>query len=377
MKGEPLDSKEGNDHNNDAFTSTYKKRIAIVYPYVIGGVKTATTKLVNGLRIEGFYVRQIQLHGNNLLTTLYSDISLLKELQRFDWVIYMGSIPWPSHIFITKNTLIGLFIHGFIRQELVHTIKSESLKARVGATLLLTNWNISKLINRINMFICHSLTSCENNEIHKNLVILPQFVLPDEIELFNKISESFKQQYQQRKIEILTYTSFAHSPRLLSVSYLLSLIKIVARNIRKEIELTIIDPRRKNESIERIGSLVVRNVGFLPRKAFLKKLINSHMFIEQCTDEELRYVSIEAGLIGTPVAKITWPNFIHRQDYTDNDLIIATNGKEFVRKLSEYLTAIDYYRPIYSRRIQDFISNKRTWNSVKSSLIDYLTKYSI
>jgi dienelactone hydrolase len=74
-------------------------KIAIVVPGSIGGVKQTIKKLIKGLKLEGFYVELIELHDRYLIDKTTSDLKNINILRRFNSVIYMGSIHWPSHLF--------------------------------------------------------------------------------------------------------------------------------------------------------------------------------------------------------------------------------------------------------------------------------------
>jgi hypothetical protein len=52
------------------------------------------------------------------------------------------------------------------------------------------------------------------------------------------------------------------------------------------------------------------------------------LYIERCIDEELGNGSIDAGIVGTPVAKLTHPLFVERQDYKDG-VLWASLPREF------------------------------------------------
>jgi hypothetical protein len=296
----------------------------------------------------------------------------LKELRDFDVVIYMGSFPLPSHIFLNKKSVI-LFVHGFIKHELLNFIRHESFRKRLEAIPLLVYWNSSKALNKIDLFICRCYTSCEKNGIFKKYVILPEFVFPDEVEFYNEFSKSYAQDYVQRNIlRVLTYTSYVDSPRLLRDSHAIWLMKNVSRNVRKKVELTIIDPKKKNESVKRVGNLTIKYVKPMRKEKFLKQLLYSDIFIELCFDEELRNASIDAGLIGTPIAKLTYAEFTGREDYAENCLIKAETCTELIHKVADYLNNVEYYKPIYSRKMKEFIVKNRTWNVVKDPLLCYL-----
>jgi len=42
-------------------------------------------------------------------------------------------------------------------------------------------------LNTINLYVCHSLTACEANKISDNFVLLPQWIIPEELESLKNI----------------------------------------------------------------------------------------------------------------------------------------------------------------------------------------------
>ncbi len=92
----------------------------------------------------------------------------------------------------------------------------------------------------------------------------------------------------------------------------------------------------KRPKIEKWGNLVVHRLPFLPRNRFLRLIASSDLYIERCIDEELRLGFIDAGIVGTPVAKLTHPLFVERQDYKD-EVLWVSSPREFVELVSEYL----------------------------------------
>jgi hypothetical protein len=340
-----------------------------VSPDAFGGVKTMIFKLVKGLQLEGFHVNVISLAQSNLLTKLLLDMMNLKGLSDFDAVIYMGSIPWPSHILIGDDTLIALFVHGFVRQELIHAIKLGGLRTSLGAMFLLSLWNISSLTDKIDLFICHSYTSCEANQIRERFVLLPQFIFSEEVEFYSKFKKDFETAHE--RIKVVTYTSFAASPRLLAPSHVLTLMQDVSRRVKKGIELIAIDPMTREEREERWGNLVIRYIKYLQRENFLRLLAQSDLYIERNIDEELRLASIEAALLGTPIAKLTHVRFVDRQDYGE-EVIWSSSFKGLVEAISDYMLHIDYWKPYYSKKLRDFLITRRSWDQVKEPLIRHL-----
>lgn len=341
------------------------KRIALVYPVASGGIKSVISRLSKGLKLEGFNVDLLSL-GDRMPLIVTKDLAMLRLLANYDVVLYMGSIPWPSHMFLEN---VGVFVHGFVRHELLNSMKYGLLHTRLAASILLTLWNISRALNRIKFFVCHSITACEVNDLSLDrATILPQFVLPNEVVVALDIQKSFKIN-EKSEIRILTYTSFARSPRLLSLESILRLIKVVAKHTNKKLKFIIVNPTTSTYQVKHFNNLTVMQIKFVPKHLFFKMILSSDLYIEICIDEELRYSAIEAGLFGTPIAKITHSRYVSRQDYNKDIMILASSTREFINKLIEFINNIEYYKEYYSRKIQDFIVTKRVWDAVKHSLI--------
>ena len=346
-------------------------KIALITPKSAGGVKHITDKLQKGLEKEGFSVKCLTLHGENLIKMVWNDVQNVRIIHNFPVVIYMGSIPHPSHLFIKGRTTVILFVHGFVMDEIISYIKdlSTSVRAKIFATYPALLWSFSKIMKSIDFYICHSITSCEANGIRERFVLLPQFILPEEVEFCSKLEKEISKQDGER-IKVITYGSFAISPRLLTQYQILMFMRKVSRSVNREIELVMIDPKTK-EGEERWKNLLIRRFKYLPRKDFLKLLAESDLYIERCIDEELRMASIEAALLGTPIAKLTHPKFVERQDYMD-EVIWSRSVKELIDMLSDYLNNAEHWKPFYSKKLRSFVINKRSWDHVKGSLLDLI-----
>jgi hypothetical protein len=349
-------------------------RIAVVMPHVGGGVKTITKKLVYGLRREGFNVTIFPLNRNTILAT-FEDVKRMPHLNDFDTVIYMGSTPQISAIFAKENTTTILFVHGFLQHEIVNTLASTStsVKDKLLGAYILTLWNINKALKTIDYYICHSITACEENKINENFVLLPQFIFLEEIELYHRLKQQFLIESTQKPHEtiIVTYTSTALSPRLLQSHDIIRLMNIIAKKLDKRLKLIVIDPRIEVEELKTYGNLMVHFSKTLPRYKFLELLLNADLYIEPCIDEELRLASIEAALLGVPIAKITHAKFIDRQDY-DDEVLWASTTQEFIDLIIEYLRDKERWKHYYARKLLSFLIAQRNWDKIKRSLLNIL-----
>ncbi|MEM1646309.1 MAG: hypothetical protein QXL96_10715 [Ignisphaera sp.] len=336
--------------------------IAIIVPSITGGVATVFHKLYKGLVSEGIYVDVIRLGGGRtpLLSAIHSDILKAKLLVDYDLALYMGSIPWPSHILAKLSGIpVALFLHGYFYHELSHEIlHGARLRNRIGAVINTTMFQTAVFLHTIDLYVCHSLTVCEANKISKHVVLLPQWIFPEELKVLKT------KHFKNSMIRILTYTSYGNSPRLLNVNHLIVLEKLIEDRVRRKFELIIVDPKGYASF-----SGPVRIVKPMPRKKFLSFLASADLYIERCIDEELGLTALEAMAMGVPVAKLTHPRYWDRQDYGEKDLILARSVGELAEKIAEYINHIEYYFHYYSKRGREFVLTKRTWDAVKGPFL--------
>jgi len=349
------------------------QRIAIVTSESSGGVRYLVEKLIKGLRREGFLAKRLPLRGNAFMQIInnLANASLLRE---YDAIIYTGSIPQLSSIIARSRAKVLLFIHGFVLHEIAGTLKtSVSLREIAGSLYSAFYWNIGKALKVADLYICHSITSCEENGLKRDFVLLPQYIFPEELGKYNKFRETLKSgEGEYSRVRVVTYSSFAISPRLLPIYHVVALLRNASRIVGgRSVELTVVDPRLSGRKEERWGNLIVRYVKSLPRREFLKLLASADLYIEGCIDEELRISSIEAGLLGTPVAKLTHPKFVARQDYRD-EVIWSSSPRELVDALADYIADVEYWKPYYARKLRNFLATHRNWDNVKEPLVNFL-----
>jgi hypothetical protein len=335
--------------------------IALIAPRGSGGVAYVVERLWEGLSREKLLVSKIVISGSPTLFHLKH----LPQLQNYDTIIIIGSIPPPSHLFIRNETKVILFVHGFIYHEIGSAIAYGRFREKLGATYSLLLFEMARKADRIDAYICHSVTACEANRIY-GFILLPQFVFPEEVRKRNDNNIQ-----RGPNPQVVAYTSFANSPRLLKKETLLLLMREVSRRLNRRINLMIVNPAEREPKTEKWGNLVVYRLPFLPRNRFLRLIASSDLYIERCIDEELGLGSIDAGIVGTPVAKLTHPLFVERQDYKD-EVLWASSPREFVELVSEYLRDVEDKRPVFSRRFREFLLSRRSWDKVKTPLIRLL-----
>ena len=303
-----------------------------------------------------------------LPSALRDDILNARRLVDYDVVLYLGSIPWPSHVLARLSGVpVALFLHGLVYHELFHEmLYGAKLKGRAGAAVLTVMLEAAKSFNTIDLYVCHSLTACEANGVSDSFVLLPQWVFRDEV-------RTSEQRVPRRNglVRVVTYSSYASSPRLLSASQLLALARLVERKANRRFEVVVVDPRGHTPSFG-----PVKTVRPMRREEFLQLLASADLFIERCVDEELGMTSLEAMAVGTPVAKLTRPRYWDRQDYGEEDLVLAHSLGELAEKIAEYINYVEHYGRHYSKRCREFVLAKRTWDVVKLPLLTALRRTS-
>lgn len=333
----------------------------------LGGVRTITCNLYRGLLLDGFDVELLIIGKNKhrVVSIICHDISNYEILKKFDIIMYLGNIPWPSHVIAKLSGKCTVcFINGLVNRELLYRIfYGKGLRNKIGAIVEMTFLNISKLCRSVDLYVYHSYTAYEEVKILRPFCILPQFVFPDEIEeLCNKAKN-----YEKQKLRIVTYTSFAQSPRLLSLNDLIMLAQLLKHYTKQDFEFIIVSPKCN----EYISNNWLKIIPPLPYKDFLSLLSSSDIFIERCIDEELSLSSLEAASLGVPVAKITHYRYWDRQDYK-NEFILAKTIKELIKKVSEIIENKDSYILYYSKLSEDYVIKRRTWNAVKKPFLKAL-----
>jgi hypothetical protein len=352
------------------------RKVAVVVPEASGGVKAVGDKLVDGLSREGFNVIRINIYGKKRISRVFQDLSNVKSLRFFDAVIYMGSIPYPSSWFIKSSTKVLVFLHGFIVHEIISELCDPHipLGIKIKSLYLLQSWNFNKLLGHADLYVCHSLTTCEMNGIYNRFILLPQFIFPEEVDQYIEYRKNMG--IINKTTKILAYVpSRGRSPRLLSQTDLLKLVYCVSKRIGNRIvELLIIDPNAEKPTHSYWNNLIVHTVPYLPRREFIKLMLKSDLYIDTSIDEELKVSSIEAALLGVPIAKLTHPKFVDRQDYKD-EFIWASTPKSFIDVLVDYIINKDHLKPYYAKKVLEFLILRRNWNIVSQPLLDFLRKY--
>ncbi|MEM1902885.1 MAG: hypothetical protein QXW44_04300, partial [Pyrobaculum sp.] len=328
-------------------------RVAVYWPEApVGGVRTVAFQLLKGLRRE-FQTDKIVVSSR----FRFFDVEFLSRLKQYDVLIYLGNIAPVSSV--SKSFRNILFLHGIMPYEFKGRLLKGSLRGRVGAIVDSSWWSVVNMrLVKPDAYICHSVTACELNRVPREMrVILPQFVLPEEVRLYDRYAPG-----EVRENVLLTYMSFAFSDRLLPLTVFLKLVKALSRLLPRPFTVKIVDPH-SSPHVYTHGNVRVIVQKPLPREEFMRELARSTVFFESCVDEELRYTSIESGLVGTPVAKVTFPQFWGRQDYTEEELLVAPDFKTLVGRLAECLREPEECKSRYGAAANRFVKEKRNWDA--------------
>ena len=358
------------------------RNIAIVSPLGIsGGVKTTVSKLSEALGLEGLNVTRIGFPNINppnriantskIASSLFKEMTLAKTLKDFDTVVYMGSIAYLSHFlyFVPKKALV---IHGFVQQEWMRWIgRNPHALTRAFIMTKLRYWqlfNSNPKLNELDFLVCRSETNAEANGIRGDHVILPNYVLPREVEANRAVFETYNEQRTNpEEVRVLCYLSTVESPRLLTREKIMHLYFLLSKLTLRKIRFVLIDPLSPNTF--NIDSNSFQVLPYVSSEEWIRLMKSTDLYLEACTDEELRNGAIEAGLLGIPFAKITYPPYFERQDYHESEVIIGKSIADLAAKIAEYCNQLDNSRSRYSQRVREFVTRSRAWENVKSPLL--------
>jgi hypothetical protein len=358
-----------------------KSILIIEPPSPLGGVKTLIKKVCSALKMENLYVTSwaptslitpsflLNYHLNDLLR-------YVRQINFYDVIMYFGSIVGLGHIIDNlRKVPVTVFISGHPIYEFSSALRDTalSIRTRTGALLNLSYNRLTYLTDIVDLWICHTLTVCEEIGVieHGNYALLKQFVLPSEVNYYGRLVESAMNSTNAKNnkhVQVFSYLSYANLPGL-KLDSLIRIFNHVRRLVTKDVRFIIEDPKARG--VTRINDFICV-VGRMPWDAFLNTLAVSDLYIETAIDEELRFTSLDAALLKVPIAKITAPAFFDRQDYTSDDIIVARSIREFVNLITEYINKIDYYKQYYSKNVYNFTINKRSWNTVKNHFMTAL-----
>ena len=325
------------------------------------------SKLIQGLTNEGFAVKRFTLKGgrDNIIGRLYSDLRLVNRLRRFEVIVYIGSLAWLSHLILRRSRKL-LFVHGLVIDEQISMIESGTPREKIVGIFVMGWWLILRALDSIDVYICHSLTSRERNRLPTDAIILPQFTLPSEVVTHGESSGKVLRN-QHEPFRIVTYRSHASSPRLIEWDELKDLTIALRTQTQKKFELVVVDPNSAPGQQDGISV-----IPFLRRDEFLKLVRSSDMYLERCKDEELGFGSLESGLLGTPVVKVTRSAYLGREDYSEKEVVSATTIGGLAMEIARFIDDAENLERSYSSEFFNFVTRKRAWDEVKPPLLAWI-----
>jgi glycosyltransferase involved in cell wall biosynthesis len=350
-----------------------------------GGPSTTARKLVEGLAKEGLNVRTLTLspslpftERNKVLKRMppfvrlmFRELDVVKEdLNLYQHIILMDLYPFlvPLLRLISSSNII-LYVQGYLYHQFVNFLKYSSINTKIGSTLNMITFDISKRLNHIDHYLCTCISTCKYSNIPiEKSTLLPLWLSERELtELKKYAKKSLERGPPGNRLLVLSYTSNVVSPKLLSGRYLLHILLIVSRRVRRDFKAIVIDPLSAPTTLKNI-----RVVNFLDRRRFLEFLSHSSLLVDPLIDEELRNTTLEAMALGVPVAKLLSPYYADYADYSNKDLLLAHTVRELVDLITEYLNNVESYYDYYHRIEKKFVIEKRVWHSVKEPLLKYL-----
>ncbi|MEM4623748.1 MAG: hypothetical protein QW816_06850 [Desulfurococcaceae archaeon] len=293
-----------------------------------------------------------------------------------DAIMYVGSIP---HLSIIAAKLCSkpviLYVNGYVHHELINRVRTSSklyisLKEILRFIWAETLFGIGNLFVDVYVFPCYG--TYENSKIprNKNYKIIPLWFSEQEIDriiskqnLLGGEKENNKMYGENKKI-IITYTSNVYSPKILSSQHLIKLGQLIKSRSKQEFDFLIIDPKSKPQQVSNYIKVMSR----LSREEYFKLLAKSFLYIDSVIDDELRYSTLEAMLLGVPVAKITHPRYWDKLDFKYE--LFSTSVREFIERVAWYIDHAEELYPMYSSKVREYVLSKRRWNNVRNYFLE-------
>lgn len=350
-----------------------------------GGPSTTTRKLVEGLAKEGLNVRTLILSPSlpsakhskvlkrvpPLIRLMFGELDVVKEnLDFYQHIILMDIYPFLIPLLRLKSSSnIVLYVQGYLYHQFINFLKYGSANTKIGSTLNMITFDMSKRLNYIDHYLCTCISTCRHSNVPmEKSTLLPLWLSEKELaELKKYTKKSLERGTPGNRLLVLSYTSSVFSPKLLTGRYLLRILLIVSRRVRRDFKAIVIDPLSTPTTLKNI-----RVVNFLDRRRFLELLSHSSLLIDPLIDEELRNTTLEAMALGVPVAKLLSLHYADYADYSSKVLLLAHSVRELVDLIIEYLNNVESYYDYYHRTEKKFVMEKRVWESVKEPLLKYL-----
>ncbi|MEM1741122.1 MAG: hypothetical protein QXV11_06650 [Desulfurococcaceae archaeon] len=351
-----------------------------------GGLGTLLTNLKNSCNVQcdvSFYILYTGLNSHPLienigpLATIYTflrdlKISLKTVCKDYaDAVLYLGSVPLPSHVLAKLcSKPVILYVNGYLHYEHVYRFKNAikrldireilgSIWTEVWTELL---FGIGRYFVDAYVFPCYAtyeFSMISSNKVHR---VIPLWL--SEQEISHILEQSTSRRKEDDEILLVAYTSNVYSPKILSSEHLVKLGYLVRNKTARNFEFLIIDPKSNQQKA--IDNILI--VNRLPRKKYLETLTRSILYVDAVIDDELRYSTLEAMLLGVPVAKITHPRYWDKLDFKYE--LFSTSIREFVERVAWYIDHAEELYPMYSSKVREYVLSKRRWNNVKNYFLE-------
>jgi hypothetical protein len=338
-------------------------RVAVVGSRGIGGVRTFSSMLLSGLGREGIELSEVR-QGNHFYNAFLNDARFIERLGRFDAVIYRGLYVRLSDL-IPCSLVRGVIVNGFVEEEILGSVISSNPIRVIASVANLTNLHLQRKLSRVDFLVTHSLTTYERIAIPQRRVSLPQFVFEEDLD---RLDSSHHERHGDA-VRILAYTSLVKSPRLLTREQLEIIAELLHKHLGGRLQFLVVGARLRRPQATRCTYLE-----FMERPTFLRLLASSDLYLECCTDEEIRLGTIEAGSMGVPVAKLTRHDYVGRQDYGPDEIIVDESIEGLVARVLYYVNHIGSERAVHGESLRNFLRTKRNWNSVKGPLLRALSR---
>ncbi|MEM2094469.1 MAG: hypothetical protein QXI32_04145 [Candidatus Bathyarchaeia archaeon] len=214
----------------------------------------------------------------------------------------------------------------------------------------------------------------ELSEGDSNLIVLPQFIFEEDVGTYKEFrrlctAQKICSDPLKKEFILTTYTSANPVPRLMPSEFIVRIVEKLNKVSYARVKLLVY-----GNVFRKINSDCVVYKGVVPRAEFLAGVASSDLYIERNLDEELGFSTLEAGLLGVPIAKVTLPSRTGYFDVPEDAIINVSSIRGLFREISRFIVSCEKCRSEYASNFLDYLLQNRMWSNVKYELLNSFRK---
>ncbi len=318
-----------------------------------GGVRTFIDNFSKALRRQGYIVKTIDFERAsvgelNSFDILHFSNPFLRSVDR-------SILKYVWKLLFTRHPRKVLTVHGWVRKEILYTRsqnwrRSADSGAIVSVLLKFLMWKLVPLF--FDSITCPTTRTANENKL-KNAFVISNAIFPEYYSSIDPVDLSMK----TSEVLFVTYVSIGGLKNV-ALNRTIRVVRKLNKILKsKKVKLLVFG----KDYYGRSRYPYVQIMGYSSK--FLSILKSAALFITGKTFPDLGYAEMEAGILGTPVAKFT-------EDYETEEIIdgqtgiLAKNEEEMVNKLLDYVSDLENNKQKLGNSFREYVTKNKNWSSV-------------